>query len=331
MFLLNDLWISQERVDILFIYLGIVSIGISMISHVEDELQANTLLLDRYEVVGLIGQGGMASVYKVIDLESHKILALKVLKYKEDQTFIEIERFRKEFSAMSNMSHPSIVSAYSFIEEEAFTAITMELINGMDLDQIIHGEMVSMSMDDRIMVLEQVAEGLLYAHERGLIHRDLKPSNILVVRPETEEDKLLAKISDFGLTQFDSDGVDLSKSSNQVGTFYYMAPEQHRGEAISFHSDIYSFGILAFELFTGEKPFEGSTPYSLFLAHVSKGLPEPRSINPEIPKWVSTLIEICAEKDKKHRYQSMQEVLSYMRLQKDKKKSSFISRLLVRS
>jgi len=188
---------------------------------------------------------------------------------------------------------------------------------GLDLDTMLHKKDTEISMTERLLLAQQIAEGLLYTHEQNLIHRDLKPANILVA--VGSEGAITAKITDFGLTQNYSEGVDMTKSSDQIGTSYYMAPEQHRGEVLSFHTDIYSFGILAFELFTREKPFDGRTSFSLFLAHVSKGLPEPRILNPEIPPWISTMIEICSEKDKKHRYQSMKEVLALIHSQKHKK------------
>lgn len=287
-------------------------------------IQPEDILFDRYRVITHIGQGGMANVYKAYDQEEQKEVALKILIPTEVKSQKSIERFRKEFSVMKQLSHPNIISAYNLYEvEQGHFGFSMEFIDGLDLDSMLHEEDCPISMEDKLILIEQVAEGLMYAHEQGHIHRDLKPANILVLaQPESG---LTAKIADFGLTQKDSEGEDMSKSSNQIGTSYYMAPEQHRGEALTIHTDIYSFGILAFELFTGQKPFDGATPFSLFLAHVSKGIPEPRTLNPEIPKWVSTMIEICSEKDKKHRYKSMKEVVGLMRSKKNKKGGGFFS------
>ncbi len=290
------------------------------------ELSPGVKLFDRYQVLSTIGRGGMGYVYKVFDEKNESVLALKLLIPKNANSERSVQRFKKEFSVMQSLSHPNIVQAYEFHEDskQGF-AFSMEYIEGQDLDSIIYSETSFLSITSVINILEQIASGLHYAHKEGTFHRDLKPANILITKDENHN--YHAKITDFGLAQEETEGTDLTKSSNQVGTAYYMSPEQHRGEALSIHTDIYSFGILAFELCTRKKPFDGETPFSLFLAHVAKAAPKPRTINPELPRWLSVMIEICVEKEKKHRYQSMDEVLREIQSNKNVQKKGFLSRL----
>jgi eukaryotic-like serine/threonine-protein kinase len=286
----------------------------------------NQILFGRYQVLSMIGQGGMGSVYKALDLEDQQIVALKTIQIKKDYTEKSLMRFRKEFSTMQKFSHPNIVSSYHYHEmDEGFAGFSMEYVEGRDLDSIIYKEDQFLSLEDKITLGLQIAEGLSLAHQEGVIHRDLKPANILVVK--NQDYRLTTKITDFGLAQEESEGIDVSKSNNQIGTAYYMAPEQHRGESLTFRTDIYCYGILLFELFTGKRPFDGTTPFSLFLAHVSKGIPEPKVFNSEIPSWLSTMIEICAEKESRHRYQNMEEVLTLFRSRMEAKKRFSVSRL----
>lgn len=282
-------------------------------------------IFNYFEVLATIGRGGMGYVYKVLDRRNENIYALKVLIPKSLESEKSVSRFKKEFSVMKEMNHPAIVKAYEFLEDtETGVAFTMELIEGQDLDTMIYREDQFLSLENTMHVLEQIAGGLAYAHEMNIVHRDLKPANILIKRNDHFEYEV--KIVDFGLAQEDHEGIDLGRSENQVGTAYYMAPEQHRGETVTLHSDIYAFGILAFEACTRKKPFDGETPFSLFLAHVSKGIPDPAKINPELPSWLATMIEICAEKDKKHRYQSMKEVFELIKSRKNPKKN-FLTKL----
>jgi eukaryotic-like serine/threonine-protein kinase len=282
-------------------------------------------IFERYEVLSTIGRGGMGNVFKVYDEVTSEIKALKILIAEGSDHERKVQRFKKEFSVMRELAHPHIIQAYDFHDDtKAGVAFSMEYVEGQDLDSIIYREDSYMSLENRIGILEQIAEALWYAHRQDIIHRDLKPANVLI--REEPGTGATAKLTDFGLAQEGTEGIDLTKSSNQIGTAYYMSPEQYRGEILGVHTDIYSYGILAYELCTGRKPFDGETPFSLFLAHVAQGIPEPKHINPEIPSWLSTLIEICAEKEKKHRYQSMEEVLLLLQSKKSGEKRGVFSR-----
>lgn len=291
------------------------------------EDNATTTFFNRYDELSLIGKGGMGCVYKVKDRISGEILALKTLVPKSGKNVKSIERFRTEFASMQNINHPNIIKAFNFHEEdENFFGFTMELVDSEDLGNLIYNEETNLDITDSINILREIAEGLEAAHTQKIIHRDLKPANILIeisssLPPITRK----AKITDFGLAQQESDGEDLSESSNRIGTAYYMSPEQHRGEELDPRTDIYSFGILAFELFTKQRPFDGSTPFKLFLAHVSEKLPAARSINSEIPKWIETMIEICTEKNKNHRYSSITEIVELIKSKSEQKNKSFFS------
>lgn len=277
-----------------------------------------SILFNRYEILAHLGAGGMGQVYKVIDQDSDEILALKTLIQKNGVKSKSVERFQKEFISMQALEHPNIVRAYNFHQDNTgLLGFSMELVEGYDLDSLIYSESKVLEIPHKLILLEQIASGLAHAHNQNLVHRDLKPANILVANYSSLD--LHAKIVDFGLAQNKTTCEDLSKSDTRIGTAYYMSPEQHRGEELDKRTDIYSFGILAFELFTKKRPFDGNTPFKLFLAHVSQGIPEVRKINPDVPKWLSTMIEICAEKDKNHRYANMDEVISLIN---DKKKKA---------
>ncbi len=293
-----------------------------------NENDKKNMFFNRYEELTLIGKGGMGNVYKVRDSISDKILALKTLIPKAGRNAKSIERFKTEFASMQNLNHPNIIKAFDFHEEgEDYFGFTMELVDSSDLGNLIYEGNKSLGINESINLLKEIAEGLAAAHSQKIIHRDLKPANILVESTSnTQQDEgiLKAKITDFGLAQQESDGEDLSESSNRIGTAYYMSPEQHRGEEVDSRTDIYSFGILAFELFTKQRPFDGSTPFKLFLAHVSEKLPAARSINQEIPKWIETMIEICTEKNRNHRYSNITEIVQLINSKtKNKKKSLF--------
>lgn len=296
-----------------------------------EECQNGNILFGRYKILSHIGHGGMGSVYKVLDEKSEEILALKVLTPKTTGMEKAVSRFKNEFSVLKSLEHENIVRAYEFHEEDGKSfSFSMEYVEGEDLDSLIYGESSFISVEDSINILEQIAEGLSYAHKRDTIHRDLKPANILLSKNSSDSSKYQVKIVDFGLAQGETEGNDMSKSSNQVGTAYYMSPEQHRGETITLHTDIYSFGILAFELLTRKKPFSGETPFSLFLAHVSKDTPSPKALNPEIPSWLSTMVEICIDKEKEGRYQTMNDILNLIKAHKNsKEKKGFFSRLML--
>lgn len=263
------------------------------------------VLLGRYEIITHLGSGGMGAVYRALDKERAKDVALKTFSADPKENQRAIQRFKNEFAVMQSLTHPNIVQAYDLKElEDQRLFIAMELLEGVDLDTLIHAQGFDSSFETKLELLYQIAKGLHYAHAQGLVHRDLKPANVFVT-PEGE-----AKLLDFGLARQVAAGeANLTQSSERIGTAYYMSPEQHRGEDLDARSDIYSFGILAYELFSGRRPFDGDTPFQIFVAHVAQEIPSLRSEFKNFPKWLDTLIAIATEKDPKHRYPDMQQIL----------------------
>ncbi len=285
------------------------------------------LLLGRYEIVSHLGSGGMGAVYKALDKERAKEVALKTFSADPKENQRAIQRFQNEFAVMKSLAHPNIVQAYDLQQlGDGRLFIAMELLEGVDLDTLIHDQGLEYSFEKKLDLLYQIAKGLHYAHAQGLVHRDLKPANVFVT-PDGE-----AKLLDFGLARQVAGAAELTQSSERIGTAYYMSPEQHRGEDLDARSDIYSFGILAYELFSGRRPFDGDTPFQIFVAHVAQVVPSLRAEFKDLPKWLDTLIAIATEKEPKHRYPDMEQVLELLKSKIDTERStSFIGRLLGKS
>jgi len=283
------------------------------------------VLLERYEILSHIGSGGMGAVYKALDRSEGVELALKTFSADPSKHEKAMQRFRNEFAVMQDLQHDNIVQAFDLQQlDDSRLFITMELLEGDDLDTLIHDKGMDVAFELKLDLLYQIAKGLHYAHEKGLVHRDLKPANVFV-SPNYE-----AKLLDFGLArQVGDPGMDLTQSNERIGTAYYMSPEQHRGEELDARSDIYSFGVLAYELFSGRRPFDGDTPFQIFVAHVAQDIPSLRKEFSDLPKWLDVLIAIATEKEPKHRYPDMSQVLELLKSKSGGVRSkSFIGRLL---
>jgi beta-lactam-binding protein with PASTA domain len=253
----------------------------------------------RYRITERIGSGGMADVYKAVDETLGRTVAVKVLhaRFADDPEFVQ--RFRHEASAAANLSHPAIVNIYDYGVEAGTYYIVMELVRGTDLKAVVkqHGAL------DPINVAEygaQICAALSVAHGYGIIHRDIKPQNI-VLMPDGG-----IKVMDFGIARaVDSDAT---QTGSVLGTAQYVSPEQAQGRRLGPESDLYSLGVVLYELSTGKLPFEGDTPVSVALRHVNEEPVPPRSINPQIPPALEAVILKAMRKDPTSRYRSADEM-----------------------
>lgn len=248
------------------------------------------VLNGRYELIGPLGQGGMATVYRGRDLRLGRAVAIKILHnyYAADDEFLQ--RFAHEaMSAASLSSHPNIVDVYDVGQDGDLNYIVMELIEGQDLKAMIDAE-APILPDTALQIIEQAAEGLDYAHRRGLIHRDVKPQNILIT-PTGQ-----IRITDFGIAKSHL-STAVTQAGMTFGTADYISPEQAQGLAATPQSDIYSLGVVLFEMLTGRLPFVADTPMAVALQHIQHAPPSLRQLNPSLPPTLDALVLRAIAKD----------------------------------
>ncbi|WP_202079901.1 Stk1 family PASTA domain-containing Ser/Thr kinase [Caldalkalibacillus salinus] len=258
-------------------------------------------IVGRYEVLDRVGGGGMAIVYKAKDELLNRIVALKILRpqYAIDDDFVN--RFRREAQAAASLSHPNIVSIYDVGVEEDVHYIVMELVEGWTLKEYIkeHGPLPS---EDAVSITKQIAEALEHAHHNQIIHRDIKPHNILINR-----DKKI-KVTDFGIARAVSSST-ITHTGSVVGSVHYFSPEQAKGGITGEKSDIYSLGVVLYEMVTGELPFSGDSPITVALKHLQDKFQDPRHLNPSIPQSVENIILRALARDPLKRYASARELI----------------------
>lgn len=255
-----------------------------------------TVLNHRYRLDEPIGEGGMAVVYRGQDLLLNRQVAIKILRpqYAADSGFLK--RFEREAQAAAGFSHPNIVNVYDVGADQTQHYIVMEYIRGPNLKELIrrHGPF---SVDGAIFIIGQVASALEYAHRRELVHRDIKPQNILVDREGN------AKVVDFGIAKGVRD-TSLTDAGTGMGTVHYVSPEQARGEPATPASDLYSTGVVLYEMLTKRLPFEADTPIGVAMQHVNQAPPPPSQFNPAIPPKIEALIMRAMAKDPADRFPS---------------------------
>ena len=249
-----------------------------------------------YQIVAPLGEGGMAAVYKAYQPGMERYVALKVLprNYADDAQFLA--RFQREAKLLAQLQHPHILPVFDFGQAEGYTYIVMPFIQSGTLTDQLKGSPVPLARIRQIIT--QVGEALNYAHARGMIHRDIKPSNILI----DESGNCL--LTDFGLARMVEDAVNLTSTGTIMGTPAYMSPEQGSGSKIDARSDIYSLGVVLFEMATGRVPYQAETPIAVVFKHVQDPLPPARSINPDLPEAVELVILKSLAKNPEDRYQT---------------------------
>jgi len=265
-------------------------------------LTRGTVFAGRYEILEALGTGGMGSVYRVYDRKLEEEVALKLIKPEIAANRKAIDRFKNELKVARKITHKSVCKMYDLGESGGTSYITMEYVTGEDLKSVIH-RMGTITMGKAISITAQIAEGLSEAHRLGIIHRDLKPGNIMIDKEGN------AKIMDFGIAR--SLAVEgITREGALIGTPEYMSPEQVDGKEADQRSDIYSLGIIFFEMLTGRAPFEGETPFSIANKHKTEPPPVPKKLVPQIPEGLNKLILRCLEKGREKRYQSAEELLA---------------------
>ncbi|HHV46189.1 MAG TPA: Stk1 family PASTA domain-containing Ser/Thr kinase [Tissierellia bacterium] len=265
-----------------------------------------TILGNRYEIIEKIGGGGMALVYKARCRLLNRYVAVKVLRdeYINDEEFIK--KFRRESQAAASLSHPNIVNIYDVgvekIGDHDIHYIVMEYIKGKTLKEVIK-EKGKLTVNETLDYSIQIAEALAHAHKNHIVHRDIKPHNIMI----TEEGRV--KVTDFGIARAASAST-ISNTSNVIGSVHYFSPEQARGRYTDEKSDIYSLGIVMYEMITGRVPFEGDSPISVALKHIQEEIIPPREIDSSIPVPLENIILKCVRKSQIERYSSASELLN---------------------
>ncbi len=256
----------------------------------------------RYEIHELIGVGGMANVYRCTDTIDDREVAVKILKdeYLNNEEFIR--RFKNESKAIAMLSHPNIVKVYDVSFGDMIQYIVMEYIDGITLKEYIEMQGV-LSWKEVVHFTTQILKALQHAHEKGIVHRDIKPQNIMLLQNGT------IKVTDFGIARF-SDKATRTMTEQAIGSVHYIAPEQARGASTDGKSDIYSVGVMLYEMLTGRLPFEADSAVSVALMQLQSTPTMPRVINPAIPQGLEQITMKAMQKDPVNRYQSAVELLT---------------------
>ena len=266
-------------------------------------LQPDTLLNDRYRLLELAGEGGMAMVYRAVDTRLGRTVAVKVLhpQYGRDEPFLHRFQQEAEFAA-SLGSHPNIVAIYDIGQDDELHYIVMEFVDGRSLKELIR-ERAPFPVSEAFAIGQQVAAALDFAHKRGLVHRDVKPQNIMVTPGG------IAKVTDFGIARSVS-ASQLTRPGMVIGTVHYISPEQAQGKGAEPASDIYALGVILFEMLTAHLPFDADNAVGVAMQHVHSDPPSPWDYNPELPAQAVATMMRALEKDPRRRYRDAGEFAS---------------------
>lgn len=256
----------------------------------------------RYELLELIGVGGMADIYRARDIQEDRIVAVKILKTEFAGSDEFLRRFRNESKAIALLSHPNIVKIYDVGFTDKVQFIVMEYVDGITLTDYIEQQGV-LKWRDALHFTVQVLKALQHAHDRGIVHRDVKSSNVMLLRDGT------IKVMDFGIARFNREN-NMTVSEKTIGSVHYISPEQARGDITDERSDIYSVGVALYEMLTGKKPFDGDTPVAIALKHMQSTPKRPTEINETIPEGIEQIVLRAMQKDPVARYQTAGEMIN---------------------
>ncbi|MFV0552202.1 MAG: Stk1 family PASTA domain-containing Ser/Thr kinase [Anaerorhabdus sp.] len=262
----------------------------------------NETIANRYILTKHIGQGGMADVYVAVDIILNREVAVKVLRGELSGDPVALLRFQREASASTALSHPNIVDIYDVGEDKGRHFIVMEYIRGKTLKQLIN-QRGALCKEEAIDIMKQLVSATVEAHRKGIIHRDIKSQNVIV------KDDGTIKMLDFGIALAQG-ALQLTQSDSVMGSVHYLAPELARGESATNQSDIYSLGIVFYELLTGEIPFQADAPVQVALKHMRNEIPSVRDFNPSLPQSVENIVIKATVKNKAYRYSSCIEMLN---------------------
>ncbi|HEY6017855.1 MAG TPA: protein kinase, partial [Gaiellaceae bacterium] len=256
------------------------------------------LVADRYELEELVGTGGMSSVFRAHDKLLDRKVALKVLhpQFGDDDEYVE--RFRREARSVARLSHPNVVTVIDRGEEDGRQFIVFEYVDGENLKNLIDRS-GALPLETAVALAHQIARALAFAHENGLVHRDVKPQNVLLNGDGR------AKVTDFGIARSMDVKHGMTQTGTVLGTSDYIAPEQAQGQPVSAQTDVYSLGVVLYELLTGETPFRGENFVAVAMQHINEPPPSARAVRPEVPPRLDAALQRAMAKEPADRFPSM--------------------------
>jgi len=266
------------------------------------QLLENAVFAGRYQIMDILGEGGMGVVYKARDLELDKLIALKTIRSERETDPEIVQRFKRELLLAREITHKNVVRIHDFGEADDIKYFTMAFIEGQSLKGLIR-QKKRLSAEETVPIVKQILSALQEAHDQGVIHRDLKPQNIMIDLDGVPH------IMDFGIARSAVETTDLTATGMMIGTPDYMSPEQVKGEKATGQSDIFSFGVILYEMATGDLPYKADSPASKVMMRLSHKPKAPRQISLEIPKYLEQIIQKCMEVDPTFRYKSANDAL----------------------